>query len=153
MLKKNKKCKRTNKQQTTKIVCWAKISSRRMVPDFATKMLPLKNMRNNDLSWGKTQQKTCEDTKNELCANPFVQPYSLQKEATVTADASEKTTCGVPSQEGHPVINDSSRAKILEHRAGSTGTRLKQFLLGRRFTLQTDHKPLKYLFAPDKEIP
>ena len=31
--------------------------------------------------------------------------------------------------------------------------RLKQFLLGRRFTLQTDHKPLKYLFAPDEEIP
>ena len=29
-------------------------------------------------------------------------------------------------------------------------TRLKQFLLGRRFTLQTDHKPLKYLFAPDE---
>ena len=32
-------------------------------------------------------------------------------------------------------------------------TRFKQFLLGRRFTLQTDHKPLKYLFAPDEEIP
>ena len=32
-------------------------------------------------------------------------------------------------------------------------TRLKQFLLGRRFTQQTDHKPLKYLFAPDEEIP
>ena len=31
-------------------------------------------------------------------------------------------------------------------------TRLKQFL-GRRFTLQTDPKPLKYLFAPDEEIP
>ena len=32
-------------------------------------------------------------------------------------------------------------------------TRLKQFLLGRRFTLQTDQKPLKYLFASDEEIP
>ena len=32
-------------------------------------------------------------------------------------------------------------------------TRLKQFLPGGRFTLQTDHKPLKYLFAPDEEIP
>ena len=32
-------------------------------------------------------------------------------------------------------------------------TRLKQFLLGRSFTPQTDHKPLKYLFTPDKEIP
>ena len=36
------------------------------------------------------QQKASEDIKNELCSNPFVQPYSLQKEATVTTDASEK---------------------------------------------------------------
>ena len=31
-------------------------------------------------------------------------------------------------------------------------TGLNQFLSGRQFTLQTEHKPLKYLFAPDKEI-
>ena len=46
----------------------------RMIPDFATKVLPLKNMRNSDFSWGKMQQKTFEDIKNELCANPLVQP-------------------------------------------------------------------------------
>ena len=32
-------------------------------------------------------------------------------------------------------------------------TRHKQFFLGRRFTLPTDHKPLKYHSAQDKEIP
>ena len=32
-------------------------------------------------------------------------------------------------------------------------TKLKQFLLGRQLTIQIDHKPLKYLFAPGKEIP
>ena len=53
---------------------------------------------------GKMQQKAFEDIKNELCANPLVQPYSIQKEATITTDTSEKTNGGVLSQEGHPVI-------------------------------------------------
>ena len=134
-----------------------------MIPDFATKMLPLNNMRNSDFSWGKMQQKAFEDIKNELCANPLVQPYSLQKEATVTTDASEKVIGGVLSQEGHPVIYVSRKLTPAEQNYSNIErealaivfviTGLKQFLLGRRFTLQTDHKPLKYLFAPDQEIP
>ena len=40
------------------------------------------------------QQKAFEDKKNELCANPLVQPYSLKNEATVTRDASEKPLLG-----------------------------------------------------------
>ena len=75
-----------------------------MVPDFATKMLPLSNMRNSDFSWGKVQKQAFEDIKNDLHANPLVQPYSLQNEATVTTDASEKAIGGVLSQEGHPVL-------------------------------------------------
>ena len=34
-----------------------------MIPDFATKMLPLNNMRNTNFSWGKKQQKAFEDIK------------------------------------------------------------------------------------------
>ena len=64
-----------------------------MALDFATKMLPLNNMRNSDFSWGKMQQKALE-IKNEFHANPLVQPYSLQKETTVTTDASEKPLAG-----------------------------------------------------------
>ena len=96
------------------------------------------------------------------CANPLVQPYSLTKEATVTTDASEKAKGGVFSQEGHPVIYLSrklSQAKRsysnIEREALAivfVVTRLKHFIIGRSFTLQTDHKPLKYIFAPDEEI-
>ena len=76
----------------------------KMILDFATKMLPLNNMRNVDYSWSKMQLKAFEDIKIELCANPLVQPYSLQKEATVTTDSSENAIGGVLSQEGQPVI-------------------------------------------------
>ena len=62
-------------------------------------------------------------------------------------------------QQGHPVIyiekvgqNYSNIERALLAIVFVV-TRLKQFLLGKQFTLQTDHKPLKYLFAPDEEIP
>ena len=86
------------------------------------------------------------------------------KEATVTTDASEKAIGGVLSQEeGHPLIYVSRKLSQAEQNYSNIErealaivfvvTRLKQFLLGRRFTLQNDHKTLKYLFTPDEEIP
>ena len=108
-------------------------------------------------------QKAFEDVKNELCANPLVEPYSLHKEATVTIDASEKAIGRVLSQEGDPVIYVSRKLTPAEQKYLNIErealaivfviTILKQFLLGRRFTQQTDHEPLKYLFAPDEKIP
>ena len=135
----------------------------RMIPDLVTKMQPLSEIRKEEVKWEKEEQNAFENIKNKLCANPLVQPYSLTKEATMTTDASEKAIGGVLSQERHPVIYFSrkmSQAKQnycnFEREALAivfVVRRLKQFLLGRRFTLQTDHKPLKYLFAPDEENP
>ena len=84
----------------------------RMIPDFATKMLPLNEIR-KEFRWDKGEQNAFENIKNELCANPLVQPYSLTKEATVTTDASEKAIGGVLSQ-GHPVIYVSRKLSQAE---------------------------------------
>ena len=135
----------------------------RMIPDFATKMLPLNKIQKEEFRWEKEEQNAFENIKNELSADPLVQPYSLTMEETVTTDASEKAIGGVLSQEGHPVIYVSRKLSQAEQNDSNferealaivfVVRRLKQFLLGRRFTLQTDHKPLKYLFAPEEEIP
>ena len=97
---------------------------------------------------GKLQQEAFEDVKNELFANPFLQPYSLQNEGTVTTDAFEKINGGF-LQEGHPVINVSRKLSPAEQNFSNIEretltivfvvTRLKQFLLKRRFTLQKGH--------------
>ena len=79
----------TNNKQLESLIALANFYGR-LIPDFATQMLPLNKMRNSDFSLVKMQQKAFEDIKIELCANPLVQLYSLQKEATVTTDASEK---------------------------------------------------------------
>ena len=58
----------TNNKQLESILGLAKFYGR-MIPDFATKMLPninnINNMRNNDFSWGKMQQKSFEDIKKK----------------------------------------------------------------------------------------
>ena len=133
-----------------------------MIPDFAAKMLPLNEIGKEEFRWEKEKQNAFENIKNDLCTNPLVQPYSLTKEATVTTDASEKALGGVLSQEGHPVIYVSRKLSQTEQNYSNIEreaparvfvvTRLKQFLLGRRFTLQTDHKPLKYFLAQLKKF-
>ena len=120
-------------------------------------------MKKSDFSWRKMQQKAFEDKRYEFCANPLVQPYSLRKEASATTDATEKGIGGVLSQEGHPIIHVSRKFTTAEQNYSSIErealaivfvvTRVMQFLLGRRFTPQTDHRPLIYLSAPDEEIP
>ena len=84
----------------------------------------------------------------------------MTKEATVITDASEKALGEVLSQKGHPVIYVSKKLSQAEQIYSNIErealaivfvvTRLNQFLRRRRFTLQTDHKLLKYLFAQTK---
>ena len=62
------------------------------------------------------QQISFEDIKNELCSEPLVQPYSLQKEAKIITEASEKTIGRVFSQEGHPVIYVSRKLTPAEQK-------------------------------------
>ena len=77
----------------------------RRVHDFATKLVPLNNLRNSVFSCCKIEQKAFANIKNEVCANPLVQPYSLQNEATVTTDASEKLLAEFLHKKGNFLYN------------------------------------------------
>ena len=43
----------------------------RMIPDFATKMLPLNEFRKEEFRWEKEEPNSFENIKNELCANLY----------------------------------------------------------------------------------
>ena len=111
---------------------------------------------------GKNATKNFWRHKNELCANRLVLSYSLQKTQQLLLTLL-KNHWGVFSQEGHPVIYESRKLTPAQQNYPNIErealaivfvvTRLKQFLHGGRFTLQTDQKPLKHFFAPDEEIP
>ena len=55
----------------------------RTIPDFATEMPLLNEIRKEEFRWEKEEQNVFEDIKNEVRANPLVQPYNLTNEATV----------------------------------------------------------------------
>ena len=157
------KCKTAINYETTRVLCrpskflWSNDTG------FCNKNATPKRNSKRRFQMGKGRAKCFANIKNGLCANPLVQPNSLTKEATLTTDASEKAIGGVLSQEGHPVIYVSRKLSQAEKNYSNIErealaivfvvTRLKKFLHGTMFILQTEHKPLKYLFAPDEEIP
>ena len=134
----------------------------RMIPDFATKKLPLKEIRKDEFRWDKEEQNAFENIENELCANPLVQLQLDEgnnrdnrrlRESYRRDTLTRRTSCDLHIDE---VVTSRKNYSNIEREALAivfVVTSLKQFLLGRRFTLHTDHKPLKYLFAPDEEIP
>ena len=77
--------------------------------------------------------------------------------------ASEHSICGILSQEGHPIMYLSRRLTNTEFNYSNihkealvkmwTITRAKQFLIGKKFLLRSDHRPLDFIFNPRKELP
>ena len=45
----------------------------RMIPDFATTMLPRNKTRKEEFRWEKEEQNAFENIKSKLCASPLVQ--------------------------------------------------------------------------------
>ena len=137
----------------------------RLVPNFAEKLLPLTKLRCKDRKfiWDASCSNAFDRIKEEISSSPVVQPYSLQKEATLTTDASKEALGACLSQESHPVIYISRRLTPAERNYSNIErealaivwavSRLKQFLLGRQFCVETDHKPLVPLFSKTSSIP
>ena len=122
----------------------------RLIPDFATKLAPISKLQSSkSFAWDDECQNAFDGLKKELASYPVIQPYSLEKEAIVTTDASQEAIGGILTQEGHPVIYVSRKLSKAERNYSNIErealaiiwvvTRMKQFLMGRKFTLITDH--------------
>ena len=136
----------------------------RLIPDFATKLAPISKLQSSkSFAWDDECQNAFDGLKKELASYPVIQPYSLEKEAIVTTGASQEAIGGILTQEGHPVIYVSRKLSKAERNYSNIErealaiiwvvTRMKQFLMGRKFTLITDHRPLEFIYAPSSPIP
>ncbi|CAM4641973.1 unnamed protein product [Lepidochelys kempii] len=137
---------------------------RRFVPHYSQIAAPLtdltKKKQPNAVQWTGKCQKAFNKLKATLMSDPVLRAPDFDKPFLVTTDASERGVGAVlmqkgPDQEFHPVVFLSKKLSERESNWSVTEKecyaivyaleKLRPYVWGRRFHLQTDHAALKWL--------
>ena len=135
---------------------------RRFVRDFAHIAYPLNQLTHNDAKWewGRAHQSAFDALKRALCSEPVMALPDFDKEFVISTDWSRKSIAWVlqqtqPDGRLHPILYGSRGLTRSERKYGSTRGEFlamsegilscRHYLLGAKFTAQTDNKALCYL--------
>ena len=134
----------------------------RMIPNFSRIVQPLHHLRKKDVyfKWTSNHDNAFKQLLQLMSDGPVLVSYDLKQPVTLATDASEKAIGAVLTQSNKPVIfvsrvlTDSERRySNIEREALAvvwSVYRLRQLLLGRHFTLKTDHKPLEKIYGNNR---
>uniref|UniRef100_A0A3Q1GC55 Gypsy retrotransposon integrase-like protein 1 n=1 Tax=Acanthochromis polyacanthus TaxID=80966 RepID=A0A3Q1GC55_9TELE len=135
---------------------------RRFIPNFSTRAAPLTDLTSTakaHMVWGEEQENAFQDLKEVLCQEPVLQSPNFTLPFSVQTDASRRGLGGVLLQgdgdERKPVAYISRKLFPRETRYSAVELEclsikwavdtFKYYLLGREFTLETDHRALQWL--------
>ncbi|KAK9296901.1 hypothetical protein QLX08_009211 [Tetragonisca angustula] len=130
---------------------------RKFIRNFAKIAKPLTALtqKNTPYHWTNERQTAFDTLKERLCNPPVLCYPDFQKTFTLTTDASNEGIGAVLSQNDHPCCYISRTLNNAERNYTTTEKellaivwsikRLRQYLLGRKFVIQTDHQALKWL--------
>jgi len=136
----------------------------RFIQNFSNICSPLFKLKKKDepFSWNKECQEAFESLKQQIISAPILQPFSIEKHTVLTVDASMKSLGAVLTQEGHPILfisktltkTESNYSNIEREALAAVWAckRLEHFLLGKKFTLETDNKPLTHILNAESEV-
>lgn len=135
----------------------------KFIPGLAEKDKPLRDLlsKKNQWIWSCAQQKAFDQLKNDLTSPPVLALYDPNKELKLSADASSFGLSAVllqkEGEEWRPVAYASHSLTQTEQRYAQVENealgltwgweRFKDFVIGRHFSLETDHKPLVSLLG------
>ncbi|UYV66504.1 K02A2.6-like, partial [Cordylochernes scorpioides] len=136
----------------------------RFVPNLAEITKPLNDLRKKDVSfiWGSPQKKAFEKVKDLLASDRVLASFDISKKTMVSADASSYGLGAVLKQEHEanewrPVAfasrtltkTEQGYAQIEKEALAITWAceRFKDFVVGKPFLIETDHKPLDPIFT------
>ena len=142
----------------------------KFVPQLQTKCAPLHRLTrlNTKWIWNPEHEKTFQGLKHLLTSSETLVHYDENKPLILATDASDIGVGAVllhrfPDNTERPiayasrVLSDTERRyAVIDKEALAivfAVNKFQQYILGRRFTLKTDHKPLERLFGPKSEIP
>lgn len=139
---------------------------RRYIPNFASVVAPLtdlvKKNQPSKVKWSDTCQKSLECIQSVLSSEPVVLLPDFQKAFTVRTDASSTGIGAVllqPNEEGElrPILYASRKLLDRETRYSAIEReclavvwavdKFHRYVFGRHFFVETDHRPLTYLFG------
>ena len=118
-------------------------------------------------SWGAKQQKAFKEAKNALTSAEVLVYYDPTKQLRLSRDASLYGVGAVLSHKlddgtEHPIAFASRSLAPAERKYAQLDKEglaiifgvknFRQYLLGRHFTIYSDHKPLQHLFSENKAI-
>ena len=136
----------------------------KFAPNLADKTKPLRDLviKNNTWVWGTAQQKSFEDVKQIVTSSPVLTLFNPKAYTVISADASSYRLGAVllqrqPQEELKPVAYISCSLTATEQRYAQIEKeslaftwaceRFADYLIGLKFHINTDHKPLVPLFS------
>ena len=133
------------------------------IPGLAEKDKPLRDLLSKKYQWvwGCAQQRAFDQLKNDLTSPPVLTLYDPNKELKLSADASSYGLGAVllqkEEEQWKPVAyasrsmteTEQRYAQVEKEALGLTWgcERFRDFLIGRHFAMETDHKPLVSLLG------
>lgn len=151
-----------NKDEVKRFVAFANYY-RKFIPFFAEISLPLSNLTRKriEFKWSDKEQQAFDRLKNALLSPMILQYPDFSKPFKITVDASNEACGGVLTQEydGHdlPVAYFSRAFQKGERNKATIEKELlaiyhgitffKPYIYGTKFTVNSDHKPLTFLFT------
>ncbi|XP_058876949.1 uncharacterized protein LOC131731694 [Acipenser ruthenus] len=144
---------------------------RRFISHFATRATPLtdltKGHKNRPIQWSKECEAAFQDLRHALLSRPVLKNPDFRKDFILQTDASGVGLGAVLAQdfdgEEHPIMFLSRKLLPREQRYATIEKEclaikwavesLKYYLWGRRFTLYTDHAPLRWMYKEKDSNP